>query len=77
MCELLSFHNTCKHSIHTTSNTVFSCTVMSERRVRYLLELFLGLLLHPPDVVHGQTHPSVDPAEQLAVEVGENTLFLL
>lgn len=43
----------------------------------HLLEFFLSLLLHPPDVLHGQTHPFVDPAEQLAVEVGENTLFLL
>lgn len=45
--------------------------------INYLLKLFLGLLFHPPDVLHGQTHPSVNPAEQLAVEVGENTLFLL
>lgn len=43
----------------------------------YLLELFLGLLLHPPDVLHGQAHPFVDPAEELAVEVCENALFLL
>lgn len=47
------------------------------RKVNYLLKLFLSLLLHPPDVLHGQTHPFVNPAEQLTVEVGENTLFLL
>lgn len=45
--------------------------------VNYLLKLFLSLLFHPPDVLHGQTHPFVNPTEQLAVEVGENTLFLL
>lgn len=50
---------------------------MSIWQVSYLLKLFLSLLFHPPDVLHGQTHPLVNPAEQLAVEVGENTLFLL
>lgn len=45
--------------------------------IHYLLQLSLGLVLHPPDVLHGQTHPSVDPAEQLAVKVCENPFFLL
>lgn len=46
-------------------------------RIYYLLKLFLSLLFHPPDILHGQAHPSVNPAEQLAVEVCKNPLFLL
>ena len=43
----------------------------------HLLQLLLGLRLHPPDVLHGQLHPAVDPAKQLPVEVGEDAFLLL
>lgn len=45
--------------------------------VCYLFQLFLGLFLHSSDVCHGQLHPVVNPTEQLAMEVSENTLLLL
>lgn len=45
--------------------------------VSYLFQLLLGLLFHSSDVRHGQLHPVVDPTEQLAMEVSENTLLLL
>jgi hypothetical protein len=43
----------------------------------YLVQLSLGLLFHPPDVLHVQPYPLVDPAEQLAMEVGKDALLLL
>ena len=43
----------------------------------HLVQLLACLLLHAPDVLHGQLDPLVDPAEELAVEVGEQALLLL
>lgn len=65
---------------HVQDDDITSCPWVGSAAVSavpYLLKLLLGLLLHPPDVLHGQPDPFVHPAEQLAVEVGENALFLL
>lgn len=43
----------------------------------YLVQLPLGLLLHSADVIHCEFNPLVDAAEQLSVEVGEQTLLHL
>lgn len=42
-----------------------------------LIQLPLGLLLHPTNVLHSQINPLVKPAEELSMEVCEETLFLL
>lgn len=42
-----------------------------------LIQLSLGLLLHPTDVLHSQINPLIKPAKELPVEVCEETLFLL
>lgn len=43
----------------------------------HLIQLLRCLLLHASDVIHRQVDPFVDPAEQLSVEVGEQTLLHL
>lgn len=42
-----------------------------------LIQLSLGLLLHPTDVLHSQINPLIKPAKELPVEVCEEPLFLL
>lgn len=43
----------------------------------YLVQFPLCLFLHPSDVIHGQVHPAVQPAEQLPVKISKEPLFLL
>lgn len=43
----------------------------------HIIKLFLRLLFHAADVLHGQIDPLVYPAEELPVKVGEQTLLLL
>lgn len=43
----------------------------------YLVQFPLRLLLHPANVVHGQVHPAVQPAEQLPVKISKEPLLLL
>lgn len=43
----------------------------------HIFKFLLRLCLHPPDVVHVQLHPLVNPTEELAMEVGEDPLLLL
>lgn len=43
----------------------------------YLIQLFARLVLHATNIIHVQLNPLVDPAEQLTVEVSEQTLLLL
>lgn len=43
----------------------------------HLIQLLLRLVLHASNVVHRQLDPFVHPAEQLSVEVGEQTFLHL
>lgn len=42
-----------------------------------LIQLSLGLILHPTNVLHSQINPLIKPAKELPMEVCEETLFLL
>lgn len=43
----------------------------------YRFQLSLRFILHPPDVLHCEVNPPVNPAEELAMEVGKYPFFLL
>lgn len=43
----------------------------------YLVQFPLRLFFHSADVIHGEIHPAVKPAEQLTVEISKKPLLLL
>lgn len=75
--------HTHRHGHHTTCLSF--CTDKSagrsthslKQKLSYRFQLLLGFILHPPDVLHSQLNPLVNPTEQLAVEVGKYPFFLL
>lgn len=56
------------------SSVNFTCLIY---RPSHLIKFLPGLFLHSPDVVHVELNPSVDPAEELPMEVSEQALLLL
>lgn len=42
-----------------------------------LIQLPLGFILHPTNVLHSHINPLIKPAEELPMEVCEEPLFLL
>lgn len=59
--------------IETVSHTTHTCPAFPTD----LIQLPLGLILHPTNVLHSQINPLIQPAKELPMEVCEETLFLL
>lgn len=70
-------HTTKLASVSAQINLQVEAHTSQITKLSYRFQLLLGFILHPPDVLHSQLNPLVNPTEQLAMEVGKYPFFLL